>query len=191
MGLSLPAETLLLSIDPGDGGLLIKRRRAREAVRAAATVEGGRGSLRRATRELADAGLVEVRGLRRRLRLTDRAAPARRFNAIKRASMSGEFPAERDQQLFVLLAGSGVLARRMNRDERRRARRRLSALLPEPNAPIAGLAPGLLALAILADAGFGEFEGGSDFASGDLGSVTSGDVDVSQVGFGGDGGGGQ
>lgn len=194
MTVSLMAEVLLLAIEPGQGGLLVKRRKLRPALRAATEVEGGRrggrGALREARRELTDAGLIE-RGPLRRVRLVDRAAAVRRFNTLQRAAATGEFSDERDQQLFVLLAGCGVLARRFNRDERRLARRRLGSLIPAPNASAGNMhSQTMTGMALLVAAGFGHFDAGGGGGFGDGGDGGGGGGGFDGSGGGGDGGGG-
>ena len=122
--LSLSAEFLLLSIDPGDGGLIGDRKRVLRAVRAAG------GTPDSALAELKDEALVRG-GLRRlgaRVQLVDRAPPARRFRAIEEAVREDTLTDERDQELFVLLSWSGVMARRLPKHERRTAAARLRHL---------------------------------------------------------------
>jgi len=193
MSVSLMAEVLLLAIEPGQGGLLVKPRKLRPALRAATEVEGGRrggrGALREARRELTDAGLIE-RGPLRRVRLADRTAAVRRFNTLQRAAATGDFADERDQQLFVLLAGCGVLARRFNRDERRLARRRLGSLIPAPNASGDTHAQTTTGMALLMGAGFGYFDAGHGGGFGDGGDGGGGGGGFDGSGGGGDGGGG-
>jgi hypothetical protein len=122
--LSLAAEVLLLSIDPGDGGLLAERRRVKRAVGAAG------GSLDDALAELEQAGLV--RGslglLGDRVALVDRAPAGVRFRALQQAIRDDTLEGDREWDLFVLLAQSGVLARRLPRNERRAAASRLRKL---------------------------------------------------------------
>jgi len=195
MTVSLMAEVLLLAIEPGQGGLLVKPRKLRPALRAATDVEGGRrggrGALREARRELTDAGLIE-RGPLRRVRLADRTAAVRRFNTLQRAAATGDFADERDQRLFVLLAGCGVLARRFNRHERRLARRRLGSLIPAPNASAGNMhSQTMTGMALLVAAGFGHFDAGGGGGFGDGGDGGGGGGGFDGSGGGGDSGGGQ
>lgn len=199
--LSLKAETLLLAIDPARGGLLTRRRKLRRALSAAARAEGGKAratgwsAYHAAQAELLGEGLVTVSGLPRRLELVDRAPAGRRFAALKRGAASGDFGTARQQELFVLLAGCGVLARRMAGGERRIARRRLSSLVPPPNESIPEPTYGVATLGLLAAAGFGHFDDGggdSGWFGGDGGGGGAGfDTGGGGDGGGGDGGGGQ
>jgi hypothetical protein len=145
--LSLPAEVLLLSIDPADGGLAAPRGRVREALTVADGVERGGARparlsgrvYRRARAELVAAGLVKRDGfLGRTLVLTDRRPAAERFHAVRRCVRDNDFPSERDGELLVLLAWAGALGGRMSRDERRLVARRLKAM--EPTAALAAVA---------------------------------------------------
>lgn len=202
--LSMPARLLLLAIDPADGGVLAKSpRRLRRALAYATIADdggpagrvGGRRALRSARTELAAAGLAERRGPRRRLHLVDRPYAARAFNDV-RAYEPGCESHESDRVLFVLLAWSGVLRRRLPRGERRLALRRLRALVPPPHgdrqAELVGLG-GLGAVAafwtfdLYADTGLGFGGGGGGDGGGD-GGAGAGDGDGG--GGGGDGGGG-
>ena len=190
--LSLPAKLLLLSVDPAEGGLLAKSpRRLRRALAHAAAAEGGRAgraggrsALRGARAELQAANLVERRGAFGRLHLLDRSHAARTFNHVRGCEPTCT-EHERDQILFVLIAWSGVLRRRLSRDERRVALRRLSRLVPLPHGERQQALQGVWALGavaavahadLLSDAGFG-FGGGG-----------GGDGDGGAGGGGGDGG---
>lgn len=133
--LSLTAELLLLAINPADGGLFPRDRgRFRKALRE--TYRSDRGERRSAWRarrhallELELAGIVEPpRGLGRRLRLADRGRAADRFHRLQRCLDQDDFPEPRDRELAILLAWSGVLARRLSRGQRRIAVRRLRKL---------------------------------------------------------------
>jgi hypothetical protein len=118
--LSLPAEVLLLSIDPGDGGLVVNsRRRLRKSLKAAG------GSYRGALRELRDAGLVAGR---RNPKLTDRGPAGTRFRTLWQAADADTLSEPRDIELFILLGWSGVLASRLPREDRRVAAIRLRKL---------------------------------------------------------------
>lgn len=138
MDLSMPAELLLLAIDPANGGVLAKsRRRLRRALAHAAFADGGasvsllrgRGARGPSRRELVQSGLVERRAARRRLHLVDRPYAARLFNHVR--NCTSECPRyQRHSVLFILLAWSGVLRRRLPRGERRLALRRLRAIVP-------------------------------------------------------------
>ena len=185
--LSLPAELLLLSIDPERGGLLPRRqRRFRRALRAAG------GSRRRALRELRAAGLAARGGRRRRIRLTDPAEARRRFKRLRDVIAAGTADDQRDVLLLVLLAYSGVLQSRLSKSERRRAARMLQRAMRQErtgawDVPLSGEQsvtegimalgrPGLDATTELLDMSLGDIVG-------DLGGGDSG-------GGGGDGGGG-
>lgn len=183
--LSLGAELLLLSIDPGDGGLLPhKRRRMRKALRAA-------GSDRhRALRELRSAGLVARDLPFGRIRLVDRAAAGARFRRLKDA-LAEDAPADgRDRDLVFLLAWAGVLGARLSAHERRAASRRIRSLAETAQrsqgiAPAnAALSPLILALGVAATEELIEAPLGGDFSGGD-GSSTAGELG----GFDGGGGG--
>ena len=115
--LSLAAEVLLLSIDPADGGLLVRRRRLKKALAAAG------GSYRAALAELRDAG---VAGGGRSPVLIDRAPAGARFRRLQDAIREDDFADSDEFELFLLLAWTGVLARRLAADDRRRAARRLN-----------------------------------------------------------------
>jgi hypothetical protein len=128
--LSLAAELLWLSIDPGKGGLLARDGRKRRTAFAAADPDGGRvapgwRAERAARAELAGAGLVEEKPLR----LTDRHAAAERFRALWQKIEADELTDERDLQLAFLLASSGALAARLSVHEREIAYRRFKGLL--------------------------------------------------------------
>ncbi len=199
---SLPAELLLLAIDPADGGVLAKSpRRLRRALAYAAVAQpggparprGGHGSLRSARAELLAAGLAECRGPRRRLHLVDRAHAARLFNHVRACEPDCQSH-ERHRSLYVLLAWSGVLRRRLSRGERRLALRRLRAIVPPPHGDrqgalrglwVLGAFPAFASLDVVGDSGLGagDFGGGGDGGGG--GGGGGGD------GGGGGGGGGQ
>jgi len=195
--LSLPAKLLLLSIDPADGGLLAKSpRRLRRALVHAATAEGaragrggGRSALRGARAELQAAGLVERRGALGRLHLLDRGWATRTFNHVRGCEPSCA-EHERDQILFVLLAWSGVLRRRLSRDERRVALRRLSGLVPAPHGERQGALPGLWGLGAVAVVAHADLLSGAGFGFGDGGGGGGGGGGDGGYGGGGDGGGG-
>lgn len=192
--LSLKAETLLLAIDPARGGLLTRPGKLRQALKLAARAEGGgsratgRGSYRAAKAELSRAGLITVSGLPRRPELVNRAPVATRFLAVKRGIASGDFAGARQQELFVLLAGCGALARRLGGGERRVARRRLSSLVPPPNESIPEPTYGVATLGLFAASGFGHFDGGGGDSGWFGGDGGGGGFDT---GGAGDGGGGQ
>ena len=140
--LSLGAELLLLSVDPAKGGLFPhRRRRLRRALRGAGG-QSGRRARREALRELELAGLIEPHRLGSRLRLADRAQAAQRFNRVRRCLRDDDFADPHDRALVVLLAWTGVLARRLSRDERRVALRRLRVLSRSPMLVAAGGGPG-------------------------------------------------
>ena len=125
--LSLGAELLLLSVDPGQGGLLGKRRRIRKALRAA-----GR-SRRQALAELHAAGLVERDRPLGRQRLANRAEAGARFRRLRDALSEGRLDdghadEGRERDLAMLLAWTGALGARLLAHERRVAGRRIRAL---------------------------------------------------------------
>lgn len=214
--LSLVAELLLFALDPDAGGLLPRRRRRfRTAlVRAYRAERPGRGwpgiavvARRRAAQELAQAGLVQSRSLASiRLCLADRPAAMRRFRRLCGALLDDDPPAARELSLVLLLAWSGILPKRMTRDERRIAARRLRRLAREPlltatlQAPLSGASQdpewiyGLGRVAYEAQEDFA-VDVISDFASGgldgiDFGHPGPGGVDGGASSGGGDGGGG-
>jgi hypothetical protein len=134
--LSLSAEFLLLSIDPGDGGLIGDKKRVLRAVRAAG------GTPDSALAELKEEGLVRG-GLGRlgaRVELVDRTPPGRRYRAIEQAIRDDTLGDERDKELFVLLSWSGVMARRLPKHERRTAASRLRHVAR--TSPLAGVIAG-------------------------------------------------
>jgi hypothetical protein len=151
MELSLAAELLWLAVDPRGGGLLPsrRRRRLRKALAAAHRVDqpdargvaqGWRAG-RSARRDLVAAGLVEPSLRLRKLRLVDRRSPGRRFRALWESIEADELAGERDHQLAVLLASSGVLAQRLATSyEREIAWRRLKGVLSS-DASAAWVAP--------------------------------------------------
>lgn len=187
--LSLAAETLLLAIDPGRGGLLARnRRRFRKAVSAAHRVaQGGSGrphawAIAQARGELAHAGLIVSGRPFAELRLTDTARAARRFQDLRRGLLEGDLSDPRDQGLAALLAWSGILAGRLSRDEWRIAVRRLRGMAATPagRAPLSAqqrMTEGVLALGAVA---FGASDdwlseiGSGDFGGGDGGFGSSG-----------------
>jgi len=196
--LSLPAKLLLLSIDPADGGLLAKNpRRLRRALVHAVAAEpgaragqvGGRSVLRGARAELQAAGLVERRGALGRLHLLDRSYAARTFHHVRGCEPTCE-EHERDQILFVLLAWSGALRRRLSRDERRVALRRLSRLVPPPHGERQGALQGIWALGAVAAVAHADLLSGAGFGFGDGGGGGAGGDGGGGVDGGGDGGGG-
>ncbi len=193
--LSLGAELLLLSVDPGRGGLLGKRRRLRKALRAAGTTR------RRATRELTDAGLIEGTGPFDRVRLVDRAAAGARFRRLREALAEGTLDEGhgegareegRERDLAMLLAWTGALGARLSAHERRVAGRRIRALAEsarqahEVPAASAALPPLILALGLAATDELFQAPLGGDFSGGD-GPFTAGELGGFDVG-GGDGG---
>jgi hypothetical protein len=121
---------LLLAIDPGDGGLLPRsgRRFRRALVATRESGSGFPGAARRAQRaaagELSAAGLLTPDDLQ----LADRSRAAARFRTVSRCLEQPGGATHRAWELLVLLAWSGVLAERLNKDERRMAERRLRAL---------------------------------------------------------------
>jgi hypothetical protein len=123
--LSLPAEFLLLSIDPRDGGLLPHSRRGLKRALSAAGDGKARAARGRAAHELRGAGLVEPR---RKLVLADRAAATQRFNRLRTAIVENDLRDPRDGDLLVLLAVAGVLQHRLDRREKKLAARRLRAM---------------------------------------------------------------
>ncbi len=129
--LSLPAEVLLLSIDPAEGGLLPhRRRRLRKALGLASrgSADAGPGSGGTAIEELEAAGIAARRGLRRRLEVIDRRAAGASWRRLTAAISAGEEPGVRDGELILLLAWTGVLSHRLSRYERRLAARHLRRL---------------------------------------------------------------
>lgn len=128
---SLTAELFLLAVDPGDGGLVPHaRRRLRNALAATrgtgCVLPGAAWRARRAAKdELARAGLIGMRGLR----LTDRPRAAAHLRQVRACFQEPRLAEPRDLELLVLLAWSGVLQHRLNKDERRVANRRVRELL--------------------------------------------------------------
>jgi hypothetical protein len=84
----------------------------------------GRLARRAAAAELGQAGLLETGGLK----LADRGRASDRFRAVCACVDHPGEAASRDWEVLVLLAWSGVLARRLNKDERRMADRRMRQL---------------------------------------------------------------
>lgn len=196
MRTSLPAELLLLAIDPVDGGVLAKsRRRLRRALAYAAIADGsgpagplrGHRALRSARAELLAQGLAERRG--RRLRLVDRTHAARLFNHV-RGCEAGCESHERHRSLFVLLAWSGVLRRRLSRGERRLALRRLRGIVPPPHGDRQGALQGLGALGTVAAFASFDIVGDSGLGLGDFGGAGGGGGGGGGGADGGGGGGG-
>jgi uncharacterized membrane protein YgcG len=201
--ISLTGRLLLFSIDPGRGGMLdVHDRRFRRAL-VAAHRGGGRPLLwhartarRAAQRELEAAGLLE----RGRLRLADRARTMQLFNGLWRRIERDELDDPGDRELVVLLAWTGVLRRRLVKDERQLALRRIrrivsepprrGQLVPDPNAFPAPMTQGTLAVGAIAALGASDLL--ADLSSGDLGGADFGGADFGGafVGGGGDGGGG-
>lgn len=176
--LSLGAELLLLSVDPGDGGLFPhKRRRMRKALRAAGS---GR---RRALSELRGAGLVERDGPVGRVRLVDRAEAGARFRRLGEGLSKDALGQGRDRDLAFLLAWTGVLGARLSAHERRVASRRIRSLAETAQraqgvAPAnAALSPLILALGVAATEELIEAPLGADFPGADT-SVSRTDVGV-------------
>ncbi len=188
--LSLPAEVLLLSIDPADGGLLVRRRRHRRRLRKALKAAGS--SWGEALGELETAGLVRRTGpLGRRLELIDRAPGGRRFRELRDLIRKDKLTKPRDVELFVILAWTGVLARRLPRQERRvassRARRLGSTMA---GADAARTMPAIADLGLAgAGGGFGSFDSGGMLDGSGLDGGAGGDGGGGWFG-GGDGGGG-
>ncbi|HEX8648589.1 MAG TPA: hypothetical protein VF715_16970 [Thermoleophilaceae bacterium] len=184
--LSLPAELLLLAIDPERGGLLPRRRRRfRRAFRAAG---GGR---RQALRELREAGLARRGGVRRRIRLTDPAEARRRFQRLRETIAAGAAEDPRDVLLLALLAYSGLLAGRLTKGERRRAARMLWRVLRQErtgawDAPLSGEQSVNQAVMALGRPGFDATTELLDMSLGDI----VGDLAGGDGGGGGDPGGG-
>jgi hypothetical protein len=149
--LSLSAETLLLSIDPGGGGLLGDKKRVLRSVRAAGGTPGS------ALDELKEEGLAQggLGLLGGRVQLVDRAPPARRFRELQEAIKADALSNQRDVDVFLLLASSGVLARRLPRADRRAAASRLRRLAHAPaDAPEAAAPSAVVAgLLVTGDAG--------------------------------------
>ena len=206
--LSLGAELLLLSIDPASGGLLVRRRHRRRRRRA---VRADAGSYRAAVGELRRAGLAAGGGPFRPLVLADRQTAASRLRALEAAIRDNELSNQRDTDLLVLLAWTGVLAKRLPAQLRRLTARRLRQLgkayadaeAASPRAPRAlgsaeipaiFLALGIVDLRHTVNAFDGMFEGsaGGDFGAyaGSDGASGGGDGGGGGGGGGGDGGGG-
>jgi hypothetical protein len=146
--------------------------------------------------ELERAGLADATGLRRRLRLLDAPRAAERFQRLRRCIRDDEFPQQRDRELLLLLAWSGVLAHRLSREERKIALRRLRGIAerqPEESgvwsAPASGRQPaweGTWALGAVAALGGADLL--VDGASGDFGGADGGAFDAGGFGGGGEGG---
>lgn len=140
--LSLTAELLLLAIDPARGGLLPRhRRRFRKALAAADLADRGGGrrwpwaasrARRGALGELERAEILQPRRPFGRPRLADRAVAARRFDRLCRGLRDEGLSGSRDRELLLLVAWSGVLAKRLSKADRRLAARRLRRLGTAP-----------------------------------------------------------
>jgi hypothetical protein len=163
-GLSLAAELLLLSFDPGTRALLPTRRGRLEHALGAADVEDagdpeesstralrrrGRRARRRALAELRAARLVEPG---RQPQLADRAALARHFERLQGCLRANRFPEERDRVLVLLLTSTGALGRRLRGRDPRWFERVVGGLVPEPSPTSRStIPPSLVALAIAVD----------------------------------------
>ena len=186
--LSLGAELLLLSVDPGDSGLLGKRRRIRRALRAAGS------SRRQALGELRAAGLVTRDGPVGRVRIADRAQAAARFGRLREALAEGRLDDRsteegRERDLVMLLAWTGALGARLSAHERRVASRRIRALAQKAQqaqkVPAAShaLPPLILALGRAATDDLLELPLGREFPGGD-GPFSAGELSGFDVGGG-------
>jgi hypothetical protein len=146
--------------------------------------------------ELEQAGLVATTGVRRRLRVLDAPRAAERFHRLRRCIRDDEFPQQRDRELLLLLAWSGVLARRLSREERKIALRRLRGIAGQQpdesgvwRAPLSGRQPrweGTWALGAVAALGGADLL--VDGASGDFGGADGGAFDAGGAVGGGEGG---
>jgi hypothetical protein len=200
-GLSLAAELLLLSFDPGTRELFPTRRGRLEHALGAADVEDagdheessaralrrrGRRARERALAELRAAGLVEPG---RKPVLADRTVLARHYERLQGCLRANRFPEERDRVLVLLLTSTGALGRRLRGRDPRWFERVVGGLVPEPNptsspaipASIVALAIAVDFLALAPDAGaqLEGFEGGlgGDFSDGGGGAwAGAGDV---------------
>jgi uncharacterized membrane protein YgcG len=188
--LSLPAELLLVAIDPNRGGLLPRRRRRfRRALAGAqgfsriAPLAGWRAR-RRAYGELERARLLAPDSTASRPRLADREARTAVMQRVRRCVRDEAAGEPRDRELLLLMAWCGLLAEWLSRDERRLALRRLHDGPAPQTHGIAALGfVGADATAdLFAEAGFGDFGGG------EAGGLEPGGA--SEGGGGGDGGGG-
>lgn len=99
-----------------------------------------RQARREAVRELERLGLVQPKRALGRLRLADGARAAKRSDELLRGIREDDLSDSRDKELFLLLAGSGVLARRLTDEERRLAARRLRAFV-QPSSDREALSP--------------------------------------------------
>ena len=127
MSLSHSAEFLLLSIDTGEEGGLVKHhpRVLKAALKAAARLDGRRGTALaaklRARRELAAAGLIEPGGPLRVKRFDEL---GERLAAYRTAIASGSLSA-RQSEMLALLLEAGVLREQLTPAERELAIGRL------------------------------------------------------------------
>ena len=191
MSLSLPAELLLLSFDPGTRRPYRVRRGRLDVALAAAEAGGtggsrmalrlrGRGARSRALAELQAAGLAEPG---RKPVLADRAALARRYERLAAGMRTGTFEDERDRTLVLLLASTGALAQRLRGRDPHWYKRMVTGLIPDENPAGTSFAlpASVIALALAADLAFDAgYDGGSggdgggmdgaELAGGDSGS---------------------
>jgi hypothetical protein len=177
-----PAATLfLIAIDPKTGRLVQRRRlRFRRALRRAG------GSRRRAVRELRRLGLVARSPVPGRHPLVPGSKAGAPFARLRRGIETG-FEHPQDATVFVLLAWSGVLRRRLTRSELWHARhrlRQLNGLREDRYVAMDEASPEIHALGQIA---YHEQMDVLQEAVGDL--LTGGDVTF-DLGGGGDGGGG-
>jgi hypothetical protein len=166
--LSLGAELLLVATDPNHGGLLERRRRRFN--RALAAAEGltrfaplaGWRALRRAHGELARAGLLAPGSSARRPQLAEREPRTAVLGRVRRCVRDHAHASERDRELLLLMAWTGLLSRWLPRDERRLAIRRLqSGSAPQfQGLGALGLVSAAASAELFAEAGFGDYGGG-------------------------------
>lgn len=132
--LSPVAQLLALAINPAGGGLFaVDEHRFNQALVAVHGSRGAAASARRARREALDelvrAGVVERSGFTRRPRLVPRSGVGKPLARLRRCIAEDDFADPRDVELFLLLAWTGLLTCRLEREERRVAVRRLRKLV--------------------------------------------------------------
>ena len=192
--LSLTAELFLIAIDPANGRLVRRRRlRFRKALAASFGASGPGAATRArraAVRELRAVGYIARSPVPGRHPLVPGSGAATPFGRLRRRIVTDGFESPRDVELFVLLVWTGVLARRLDRADGRRASQRLKGLLTPPAAKDSAFEPIPPIAAALGSVAFREemdhvWEMVNDLLDGD--SIT---FDPGGSGGGGGGGGG-
>jgi hypothetical protein len=155
--LSLAAELFLIAIDPATGRLVKRRRRRfRKALARSygASWPGGATRARRAAiKELRAVGYIERSFVPAHYPVVSGSGAYRPLGRLRRCIIESGFQERQDLELFVLLAWTGVLARRLERSERSTARRRLKSLftpVAAQHSALASIPPAAAALGAVA-----------------------------------------